>query len=357
MRTNPEPIKLQLTPTNIFFSKDNWEACELGLRVNTHRKEKSLSFQNIHQIWLKQLVKRYIMYAATNKSFHTLQSYIACLNRFSRFLLDFYPSINLSKINRSLILEYLNYLNNKGLSPSSKRNSLCTLKTFFDTGSANQWFEISPCLIRPEDYPKQTKSVPRYIPEEVLKQLNQHLDALPEPVMRMVLIIQECGLRVGELCQLPINCLKQDTREGWYIQFMRWKMGKETTLPISSELAAVIIEQQNYIRENLDRSFDYLFCAKYPPRFNINPNKKDFLPKPTVMYHKSFVRFLKDLSEDFDIKDNSGKRWNFQSHQFRHTVATRMINNGVPQHIIQRYLGHDSPEMTARYAHIQPGNS
>ena len=29
-----------------------------------------------------------------------------------------------------------------------------------------------------------------------------------------------------------------------------------------------------------------------------------------------------------------------------------MINNGVPQHIIQRYLGHEFPKMTSIYAHI-----
>lgn len=29
-----------------------------------------------------------------------------------------------------------------------------------------------------------------------------------------------------------------------------------------------------------------------------------------------------------------------------------MINAGVPQTIVQKYLGHESPEMTARYAHI-----
>jgi hypothetical protein len=29
-----------------------------------------------------------------------------------------------------------------------------------------------------------------------------------------------------------------------------------------------------------------------------------------------------------------------------------MINNGVPQHIVQHYLGHESPEMTERYAHL-----
>jgi len=29
-----------------------------------------------------------------------------------------------------------------------------------------------------------------------------------------------------------------------------------------------------------------------------------------------------------------------------------MINNGVPQHIVQRFLGHESPEMTSVYAHL-----
>lgn len=29
-----------------------------------------------------------------------------------------------------------------------------------------------------------------------------------------------------------------------------------------------------------------------------------------------------------------------------------MINNGVPQHIVQRFLGHESPTMTQVYAHI-----
>lgn len=66
----------------------------------------------------------------------------------------------------------------------------------------------------------------------------------------------------------------------------------------------------------------------------------------------SLIQYLKDLAEKFDIRDASGRPWNFQSHQFRHTVGTRMINNGVPQHIVQRYLGHESPRMTMVYAHI-----
>ena len=39
-------------------------------------------------------------------------------------------------------------------------------------------------------------------------------------------------------------------------------------------------------------------------------------------------------------------------HQFRHTLGTRLINTGVPQHIVQRVLGHASPGMTAVYAQL-----
>lgn len=40
------------------------------------------------------------------------------------------------------------------------------------------------------------------------------------------------------------------------------------------------------------------------------------------------------------------------AHRFRHTLGTRLINANVPQHIVQRLLGHASPEMTATYAHL-----
>jgi integrase len=39
-----------------------------------------------------------------------------------------------------------------------------------------------------------------------------------------------------------------------------------------------------------------------------------------------------------------------QTHRLRHTRATELLNDGVPIHVVQRYLGHKSPEMTMRYA-------
>jgi len=40
-----------------------------------------------------------------------------------------------------------------------------------------------------------------------------------------------------------------------------------------------------------------------------------------------------------------------RTHRFRHTKATTLLNAGVPLHVVQRYLGHLTPEMTMTYAH------
>jgi hypothetical protein len=40
------------------------------------------------------------------------------------------------------------------------------------------------------------------------------------------------------------------------------------------------------------------------------------------------------------------------AHQFRHTLATRMINNDVPLAVIRRLLDHSSTSMTEVYARL-----
>lgn len=124
-------------------------------------------------------------------------------------------------------------------------------------------------------------------------------------------------------------------------------MKKEVTIPISREIVRVIQEQQHFVRQHFTQEeFNYLFCA------NKGVQRPDFRPSPHVMERRTLPRHLNRLAKKHNICDSYGTLWHFQTHQFRHTVGTRMINNGVPQHIIQRYLGHESPNMTAVYAQI-----
>lgn len=337
-------IKTHYQHNHLPLSDDVWDASELGLKVSPYLKQSKLVFLRIQQKWLKDAAKKFIKYQAVNKSYRHLQKQISILSKLSKFLTRHYFLVEFESLTRQIVVDYLLFLSREKLNTESKNKHLTTLKLFFETGKINSWFDVPEYLIRKEDYGKITRPLPRYIPEEVMQHLNNHLDELPDPVARMVLVLQETGLRIGELLQLPINCLKFDSLGNAYLQYMKWKMNKEDTKPVSPELEKVIIEQQQYISQYLGESFEYLFSARKPG--------VAFRPKPDVMSKDSFIKFLKDLAEKFDIKDRAGKRWNFQSHQFRHTVGTRMINAGVPQHIIQRYLGHESPTMTAVYAHI-----
>jgi integrase len=55
---------------------------------------------------------------------------------------------------------------------------------------------------------------------------------------------------------------------------------------------------------------------------------------------------------DGEVRDARGQHVNVTAHQFRHTLATRMINNDVPLAVIRRLLDHSSTSMTEVYARL-----
>ena len=44
----------------------------------------------------------------------------------------------------------------------------------------------------------------------------------------------------------------------------------------------------------------------------------------------------------------------FRFHDLRHTVATRMVEKGVPLPVVQEILGHAKISTTMRYTHVIP---
>ena len=53
------------------------------------------------------------------------------------------------------------------------------------------------------------RRLPRFITEDVLHQLNAHLDDLRLVYRSMTLVLEECGMRIGELCTLGLDCLSR----------------------------------------------------------------------------------------------------------------------------------------------------
>ncbi|HWR15513.1 MAG TPA: tyrosine-type recombinase/integrase [Terriglobales bacterium] len=315
--------------------KDIWDLRRLSMLHNPTLSPGPLNFLLIKQPWLRAAAKSFLAYCLPIYAEGTCRTRLQALVCFSEFLAIEKPRATARSITRPLLLRYLSYLPNR-VCTGTRKNHIINLRTFLEMAHRERWLPVGPeRLIHDEEVPQPAKPQPRYIPSTVLDQLNQHLHELRPAWMRMVLILQECGMRINELLQLPLDCLSQDARGVFYLRYLQGKVRRENAIPVSQEITRVVQEQQEAVRE------------RGKPSALLFPSERG---RP--IRQASFTQAINHLAYTHQIKDAMGKLFRFQSHQFRHTVGTRMINLGVPHHIIQRYLGHKGPEMTSRYAHI-----
>lgn len=113
------------------------------------------------------------------------------------------------------------------------------------------------------------------------------------------------------------------------------------TILVEQAVVNVITEQQRWLAATYPHlTPKYLFIG-------IKQNLAGGRPRPYASYRQSLAK----LDKLHGLTDTAGNPLRFsQTHRLRHTRATELLNDGVPIHVVQRYLGHKSPEMTLRYA-------
>ncbi len=307
-------------------------------RLSPTTAHHTLPFTKIGPPWLRALAKRFLAYWVTVRSVNDTRTKLHALEYFSAFLQACYPEIAPLALTRAIIVEYLTWLAQRELADHTRSASLVSLRLFLETCAREGWADLpKERLIYDDDLPSSSQHLtPRPVSHDVLKQLNDHLEKLDPQTMRMLLILQECGMRVSELCGMPLDCLRQDAAGDWQVTYDQFKSHKEHSIPITRELAGAIVVQQHEVRARFGDSCPYLFPVN----------------KGTAATTQYFRHRINLWAVECDIRDATGGVWRFRPHQFRHTVGMRMIGNNVPQHIIQRFLGHESAEMTAHYAHL-----
>jgi hypothetical protein len=113
------------------------------------------------------------------------------------------------------------------------------------------------------------------------------------------------------------------------------------TILVEQAVVNVIREQQAWITRRYPHlSPKYLFLGLRHQHQGQRPRT-----------YQSYGVALNKLDKIHGFTDTVGNPLRFsQTHRLRHTRATELLNDGVPIHVVQRYLGHASPEMTLRYA-------
>lgn len=340
MKSYNHGLLLLKDDTSDFYQRDIWQVNELGFKPDTVHGTYQLNFSRLNPTWFKNAVKQFVHFQSATKSLASCRSYIGRLHHFSEFITENYASIAPNQIDRVVIVKYLSFLAKSNLSIATRNMALIHLKTFHNITIQEKWLPWSnELLIYSSDLPKNMELIPKYIPEYILSQLQKKLHHSPIYMQHLITVLLETGRRIGEICTLPLNCLERDNEGDFYLKVNDRKLKKSYLIPVSDSCVKAIQSQQDLANQGMFKNKLYLFAT----------NVK--LKSPHVSAR--FVNHtLTQLANNHQIVDENGNIWQFHSHQFRHTVGTRMINAGVPQTIVQKYLGHESAEMTARYAHI-----
>lgn len=180
----------------------------------------------------------------------------------------------------------------------------------------------NPCKFSPKLRENNYKI--RYLKEDEQKRL---FDAFKSTEFKeekkflkvIVIVALYEGMRKGEIMYLAP---KQVDFENGFIDILKSKSGKERKIPLADKVREALL--------SLGDVGDYYF---------INPKTQ----KPYVDFKKSFATLLKKAQIE-----------NFRFHDFRHTVATRLVESGVDLLIVKEILGHSNIETTMRYAHPVP---
>ncbi|MEO6703794.1 MAG: tyrosine-type recombinase/integrase [Jatrophihabitantaceae bacterium] len=181
----------------------------------------------------------------------------------------------------------------------------------------------------------------------------EHVAGLGDPQAARAWLLQAMtGRRASEILMLdfdpvtPIPGLVPEPGDSdTFVARLRYQQtkidGVDPTIPIEQPVLTVIREQQDWLAQHHPGLTPrYLFLG-------LRHNHRGAQPRP----YRSYQDALKRLDQVHGLTDSAGHTLRFtQTHRLRHTRATELLNDGVPLHVVQRYLGHKSPEMTAHYA-------
>lgn len=316
---------------------DLWRLREMGATDHPSRSENTLNFANLNPLWLRDAAKICFRRYVLNKSVSGARRKINAIKKFGSFVAQRRRRLRPEQISRDVLLEFVDYLSAEKIKSSVRRAYLEELCAFFRQCYHNKWLALrQPLFLFQEDFPRKRRNTDRSIPQFVLNQLEAVLHHMPADLRRMTVIIRECGMRVSELCELKIDCLERKPDGIYVLRYTQRKTRRDHLIPVSEEIAEVIEQQRAEILSGGVYT-DYLFPARDGNR-------------PTQC--ETFNTRLNFYAKENKITDQSGKLWRFRSHAFRHSVGTKLINQGTPLDYVQRFLGHSTLRSTFNYVHL-----
>lgn len=245
---------------------------------------------------------------------------------------------DIKKVTPAHIKAHHDYLKNR---PHKKQEGVLSLKTIHgNMRSIRQLFAmlqakgdiiVNPMSTLKFTYPQSKKSERKIITIAEVRELYNVTETLQEKAI--LSLSYGCGLRSMELAAVNV----EDVRLNENILIVpRGKGNKRRVIPMSKK---VCDDLKNY-------------CEYERPLYIKNENEKSFILniRGERMRKYTFRKIIKRLTERAGNQNIIRK--NISVHNLRHSIATHLLEQGVPIEQVRIFLGHSQLETTEIYTRV-----
>ena len=265
------------------------------------------------QLYLLQMHRRGFKLLTIQQSLTTLRRVLAFLTASGR------PRV--SDIKRSDLEAFVEWQQDQGRKLSTVRTSLARIYAFLS-------FLVEEEIISAEIMIRKVKlrlpeRLPRAMEPEDVRRLLSVIDNIRDRAM--VLVLLRTGMRIGELLNTRLSDLNIKERTITIFEGRKNRRGRVVYLS-DDALAAV----KAWLNKH-DPHREYLFHAR---------------GRVTMCYTTARMMF------EWYLKRAGLAHKGYSLHRLRHTFASELLNAGMRLEYLQELLGHDSIEVTRRYARL-----
>jgi site-specific recombinase XerD len=277
-------------------------------------------------IQLDDTAERFLQYLRTTRKQGTVSGYRSTLRAFHLWLKS--NNLTLKDIARTHMTQWLIELMDAGQSAVSRATKVICIRIYFSWLNEEGLLNTNALhLVRTSDIPKRPEYLPRPLPPKIDEFLQERLASNDSIFLQGLLLMRKTGIRIGELCALPNQCILSDCNDNHFLKVPLGKLNNERLVPLDD---------------------DTLFLVKKLQQINAGPLKhwliEDHRNRKTAYdhYRKALLKVCEGLDTDGKIT----------THRLRHTYATSLLNGGMSLVSLMKLLGHRSYRMTLRYAAV-----
>lgn len=281
----------------------------------------------------KIYLKNFIVYLEVEKNFstHTIRAYESDILSFLLWL----DNVAVEATNHTKLKEYLIFIQRFNYSKTTLSRKIAAIRTFYRFLYRERIIDTNPA--NSVQAPKRNKNLPKFLSSIEIEQILNNIKIETPAGYRNRVILEllyATGMRISELSNLNFANLNLSENE---ITVMG--KGAKERIVLVSERA------KDFLQKYIDNVRYMVVEDGLPPEQNedcpVFINKTGYRLQP-----QSVRTALNDIVKKIELPKK------VTPHVFRHSFATKLLENGADLRVVQELLGHASISNTQIYTHI-----